>query len=332
MKATTHTYDDAHILQMNIGMWLKHQKWLLRWFKSAWAFFLCSNPKYFRENAEVQSYIDYIRKENPDIVYLTEVCGHEQRDKIMKWLEGMGYYVHSIPWFELWSMHDESHKYLYHITASKKPMTHIGDFKQYTHSGAIRFLKWIWWLGKNIPESSPDTADKVAHILDGAGSHFVIDGLQTGVIHLQTQDTVESLRGLMKSLSEKIGKNWTTILTWDLNARPALSEGLAQEIDPRLIRIKTWRTFPFIFADTPGWLAHLARKLAKKYLFRDPDQVFTDKPYRIPTILNRWPKETWLGTDHSVNHIHIDRDGTPGIQLKPIPHLDAWDKQMPEAA
>ncbi len=317
---------------MNIGMWLDHQTEFLKWMRSWWAFFLCRDPEYFRKNAEVQSYIDYIRKENPDIVYLTEVCGHEQRDQIMQWLEEMGYYIHSIPWFELWSMQEESHKYLYHITASKKPMTHIADFKQYTDGGVIRFLKWVWWLGKDVPKKSVSIQDKVTGILDGAGSHFEVDGLQVGMIHLQTQDTVGSLKGLMKSLSEKIGKNWTTILAGDLNAMPTLSEGVAKEIDPRIVRKETGRTFPFIFTDSPGWLASLVAQLAKKYLFRDPDQVFTDKPYRIPTILNLWPKDTWLGTDHSANHVLIDRDGVPWIQLKPIPHLDAWDEEVLKVA
>ena len=322
---------------MNIGMWLDHQTKFLRWTLSWWAFFLCRDPEYFGKNAEVQSYINYIRKENPDIVYLTEVCGHEQRDQIIQWLEEMGYYVHSIPWFELWSMHAESHKYLYHITASKKPMKHIADFKQYTDSGAIRFLKWVWWLGKDIPDKSWSTSDKVTRILDGAGSHFEIDGLQTGLIHLQTQDTVGSLKKLMKSLGEKIGKNWTTILAGDLNAPPDLTEWIAREVEPRLIRQETWRTFPFIFTGVKGWLAGLMadwanKYLFQKYLFREPDQVFTDGTGNVISIDNRWAQKTWLGTDHAANHIYIDRDWVHWIQLNPIPHLDDEDKETPKAA
>ena len=38
------------------------------------AFFLARNPDFFRKNAEVESYIEYIIKESPDICYLTEVC------------------------------------------------------------------------------------------------------------------------------------------------------------------------------------------------------------------------------------------------------------------
>lgn len=90
-----------HILQANIWMGLDHQKSLKKWIQSMGAFFLARNPDFFRKNAEVESYIEYIIKESPDICYLTEVCWVEQRDMLVSSLERSWYRTHSIEGFEL---------------------------------------------------------------------------------------------------------------------------------------------------------------------------------------------------------------------------------------
>ncbi len=38
-------------------------------------------------------------------------------------------------------MHEDSHKFLYHITASKFPFEQVKHFKQYTNDKAVRVLK-----------------------------------------------------------------------------------------------------------------------------------------------------------------------------------------------
>lgn len=38
-------------------------------------------------------------------------------------------------------MHEDSHKFLYHITASKFPFEQMGHFKQYTNYTGVKVLK-----------------------------------------------------------------------------------------------------------------------------------------------------------------------------------------------
>jgi len=38
-------------------------------------------------------------------------------------------------------MHEDSHKFLYHITASKFPFEQVAHFKQYTDYKAVKVLK-----------------------------------------------------------------------------------------------------------------------------------------------------------------------------------------------
>lgn len=306
--------------QFNAAMFADHNDKKNFWkvMKAWWAFFLCRDPEYFRKNTEVKTYLDYIKNENPDIAYVTEVCGKEQRDALIQWFTDMGYYVHSVPWFELWSMHEDSHKFLYHITASKFPFEQMGHFKQYTNDKAVRVLKqagnipmrvlksvlWLWKPLPFIPPTNPteDVKEKVQGILDGSGSHLRVKvgentHLDLCVLHVQTQTSDQVLEELAESSSKNDPENNNMrILLGDFNAEVAATEGIVKTKDPRLVRLATDETYPKVFADDQGWwLAGMVNRLAKRFCFRHPDQIFTNQPSNVTNIDIRWPKKQDLG-------------------------------------
>lgn len=119
----------VHLLESNIGMGLDHQSSAYDIYRSSMGFFLAKNPEIFRKYAEVQSYCRYIEKQNPDVVFLTEVCGEDQKDEICSFLESRGYGIHCMKAFELHNMDAESHRFLYNIIASKTPIITHSEFQ-----------------------------------------------------------------------------------------------------------------------------------------------------------------------------------------------------------
>jgi hypothetical protein len=119
----------VHLLESNIGMGLDHQSSAYDIYRSSMGFFLAKDPEIFRKYAEVQSYCRYIEKQNPDVVFLTEVCGEDQKDDICDFLESKGYHLQFMRAFELHNMDAESHRFLYNIIAAKTPITTHNEFQ-----------------------------------------------------------------------------------------------------------------------------------------------------------------------------------------------------------
>lgn len=266
------------------------------------AFFLARNPDFFRKNAEVESYIDYIKKENPDVCYLTEVCWIEQRDMLVSGLENCWYKTHTIEWFELWNMQEESHRYLYHIMASKIDFRHNQTEQQYTSNSVIRFLKWKNGLNKEDISIS----EKIAGILDGGWSRYTIWDMEVWLMHAHSIDQTTVFYNLMAGLASS-GNN-RQVLVWDVNMKTEFSEEIARNINPNIQRIETNRTYPYCFTQSKWWI--LTRTINWKMLswcLPFPDQAFVN-PIGVGILNTRslWPEVTWLKTDHAVNHFYLE--------------------------
>lgn len=266
------------------------------------AFFLARNPDFFRKNAEVESYIDYIKKENPDVCYLTEVCWIEQRDMLVSGLENYWYKTHTIEWFELWNMQEESHRYLYHIMASKIDFRHNQTEQQYTSNSVIRFLKWKNGLNKEDISIS----EKIAGILDGGWSRYTIWDMEVWLMHAHSIDQTTVFYNLMAGLASS-GNN-RQVLVWDVNMKTEFSEEIARNINPNIQRIETNRSYPYCFTQSKWWI--LTRTINWKMLswcLPFPDQAFVN-PIGVGILNTRslWPEVTWLKTDHAVNHFYLE--------------------------
>lgn len=293
-------FNTMHIIQANIGMWLDHQRSLWKGFQSMGAYFLSAYPEFFRKNAEVQSYINYIKKENPDVVYLTEVCWVEQRDALLNALEQDWYATHVIEWFELWNMQEDSYKYLYHIMGSKIPFQHRQTIQQYTSNKVIRFLKRNNGIGKE----SPLQATQVNAILDGGGSRYTIWDIEIGLMHAHAMDKIDVFTWLTQWLKQS---RESRVLIGDMNMQIWSSERIMNQLDPDLKRVGTERTYPYYFTQNSGGIFTQAinRQMVSKFLSH-PDQAFVN-PTSIELIGQKTlgPKETWLKTDHAVNHYRL---------------------------
>lgn len=292
-----------HILQANIWMWLDHQKSFGSWLQSMWAFFLARNPDFFRKNAEVESYLKYIDWENPDVVYLTEVCWIEQRDLLISGLNTLWYKTHTIEWFELWNMQVDSHRYLYHIMGSRIDFEHHQTVQQYTSNNVIKFLK----RNTGLWSKNPTTRDYVSSILDWGGSRYSIWGIDVGLIHAHAMDSTHVFRWLMQWLASSGSSS--QVMIWDMNMNTEWSERLANEVHSDMKRIDTNRTYPYYFSNIENpWI--LTRTIQNSMISRFlpyPDQAFIN-PIGTKCIEtnNFWATQTWLKTDHSVNHFHIE--------------------------
>lgn len=293
-------YSNIHLLQANIGMWLDHQTSLQRWLVSMWAFFLARDPEFFRKNAEVKTYIEYIKSESPDILYLSEVCGTEQRDFLCDCLEADGYAIHVEKWFELWSMEAESHRFLYHIMATRSQFQHRMTRFQYRQDRLMRYFRGINWLGKSLPK----TREKVSTILDGSGSHYNIDGIEIGLIHSHADISTISVQELAASL---YATEWEKqILIWDVNMGVSSMENILANKNPWLKRVITGKTYPYYFDEAGQWIfTQTIRNLMKKQMLPMPDQAYVNPWIHIVSKKNLWPQDTGLRTDHSVNHFYI---------------------------
>jgi hypothetical protein len=295
-------YIYMHLMQANIGMWLDHQKSLSHWFQAMGAFFLAKNPDFFRKNAEVSSYADYINKQDPDIVYLTEVCWMEQRDLLVSALEHYRYKTHVIEGFELWNMQEESHKYLYHIMGSRLDFEHLQTESQYTSNRLIRFLKWRHQFWKK----SPNLATKVTGILDGGGSRYSIWGIEIWLMHAHAMDTTTVFQNLAQWFTNS--KNQKQIFAWDMNMQTEISEKMLSGIESNLKRIRTERTYPYYFSQAKqGIFTGIINKHMLSWLLPYPDQVFVNPlGTNISQIKTVGPNITWLKTDHAVNHVYLE--------------------------
>ena len=285
-----------HILQANIGMWLNHQDSLKQWLTSMWAYFLANDPNFFRKHTEVQSYIKYISKNSPDILYLTEVCWSDQMEEISNRLLTMGYRLHVIKWFELWNMDHESHRFLYHIMATKSDFNHKKTIHQFTMNHGIRFMKWKNGLWK----ANPNINTQVNSILDWGGSHYQIDGIEIGFMHAHANDTTAVFSGLLDTL-------WTNksnqILAWDMNMSIARAKFIVDSINPELSLLETSNTYPYYFSSLKKWIIESAiRWIMTKNFLSHPDQFFHTSWIKISESQILWPEVTWLKTDHTINH------------------------------
>lgn len=287
-------------MQANIGMWLNHQDSLKQWLTSMWAYFLASNPDFFRKNAEVQSYIKYISKNNPDIVYLTEVCWIDQMELLSDYLIGMGYNIHVSKWFELWNMDHESHRYLYHIMATKSDFNHKKTIHQFTMNTGIRFMKWKNGLWKNIP----DLNNQVHSILDGSWSHYQIDGIEIGFMHAHANDSTGVFKGLLSSLRDS--NNANQILSWDMNMSVDKAKILTDTINPELQLLETDKTYPYYFQSFKKWIiTSLIDGMMQKHFLSHPDQFYSSSDIQVLENNILWPITTQLKTDHSINHFRF---------------------------
>ena len=293
------TISQVHLMQANIGMWLNHQDSLKQWLTSMWAYFLASNPDFFRKNAEVQSYIKYISKNNPDILYLTEVCWVDQMEEISNKLLSKGYRIHVTKWFELWNMDLESHRYLSHIMATRSDFHHKKTIHQVTMNNGIRFMKWKNGLWKNIPNIN----NQVNAILDWGGSHYQIDGIEIGFMHAHANDTTLVFSELLESIRTD---NSNQILAWDMNMSIDKAKILANTINPGLQLLETNKTYPYYFESSKDWIVESAiRSIMNKQFLSHPDQLFHSSWIKVLENQILWPKLTCLKTDHSVNHFKI---------------------------
>ena len=277
-------------------MGLDHQNSIIQWLESAGSFFLAKNPDFFRKNAEVWSYIDYIVKENPDIIYITELCGVEQRDMLIEWLEKLHYTLHIEKWFELWNMQSESHRYLYHIMWSRYEYTHHETFTQYRNDRVSRYLK-----SRNYFSQSESTIqDKITAILDGSGSHYRIGDIEIGLLHSHGDYSKEVPDKITNSLWKNPSNH--QILIWDVNMSPLSMQKIITDNNVSLERIETKRTYPYVLEKNIWILSRAIQSIAQKVVLPYPDQAYIGPTVRMENVRNLWPKETWLNTDHSINH------------------------------
>lgn len=285
-----------HLLQANIGMWLNHQDSLKNSLKSMWSYFLANDPNFFRKHAEVQSYIKYIQKNNPDILYLTEVCWVEQMEEISSALIAMNYNEHIIKWFELWNMDHESHRFLYHIMATKSDFIHKKTIHQFTMNSGIRFMKWKNWLWK----STPSINSQVNSILDWGWSHYQIDWIEMGFMHAHANDSTDVFSGLLNNLYFE-GRT-SQLLVWDMNMDTNKAKTLVKSTNPDLMLFETIKTYPYYFEAFREWIFESAiRSIMKKKFLSHPDQLYYGSEIQILEHQILWPESTWLKTDHSIN-------------------------------
>ncbi len=263
-----------------------------------WAYFLTSNPDFFRKNSEIQPYVNYIKNEAPDILYLTEICGAEQCDSIRESLERMGYKTHTIKGFELWNMQDASHRYLYHIMGAKWDFTHNSTIQQYTTNPLIRFMKrknslWKWTTTRN---------EQVSAILDGWGSRYTIGDTEIGLLHAHATDTTDVFEWIASGLGQS--KRVIQVLMGDVNMKTSSSDRIVELSNLHLKRVETKKTHPYYFSQSWWWIFTQAiYSLMQKNLLSHPDQIFINSWVQVMSQKTLWPNETGLKSDHAVNHL-----------------------------
>ncbi len=298
----------VELLESNIGMWLNHQWTPLEVARSAGAFFLARNPDFFRKNAEVKSYCDYIESQNSDIVFLTEVCGEEQRDDICNFLESQGYNVHYMRAFELWNMDAESHRYLYNIIAAKGDITVHNEFtskvEQRSASSIYSFARITdrFWENNVLPFTRNiriKTQKFAWGILDGAWAHCEINGTHFWLLHAHPTS-----RSIIENLRDSLPKSEQSIIWWDFNLS---LEDWEKAVGERFSFIKPDKpTFPYYWTQSKGWIfTRTAERIANKVLPRYTDQFHWNELITWAQIMIHWPEETWLWGDHAVSKLRL---------------------------
>ena len=199
-------------------------------------------------------------------------------------------------------MQEESHKYLYHIMASKIDFQHIQIEQQYTSNTIIRFLKWKNRLWKE----DISVSGKITGILDGGWSRYTIWDMEIGLMHAHSIDQTMVFYNLMSGLAAS--ENRRQVLVWDVNMKTQSSEEIARNISTNIERIDTDRTYPYCFSQSKWWI--LTRVINWKMLswcLPFPDQAFVN-PIGIRVLKTKtlWPLETQLKTDHAVNHFYLE--------------------------
>ena len=126
--------------------------------RNAGAFYLTKDPEIFRKHAEVQSYCEYIRRQSSDIVFLTEVCGEDQKNDICNFLESQGYQLQLMRAFELHNMDAESHRFLYNIIAARAPIVTHNEFQSKVENKTAEriysFTRIMDRLGNKLDDAS----------------------------------------------------------------------------------------------------------------------------------------------------------------------------------
>lgn len=295
----------VHLLEANIAMGLDHQWSVPGIITSAGAFFLTKNPEFFRKHAEVQSYCRYIEAQSPDIAFLTEVCWEDQKNDICNFLESKWYHIHFMRAFELYNMDSESHRFLYNIIAARSSILAHNEFQSRIQNDSAEkvysFSRIYNELGK--PERGPYVIQKMKKftggILDGGGAHCEIEGIHYWLLH--THPTSSSI---ITSLRDSLPKEKQGILWWDFNVSQETWKALVGDRFSYISPEK--RTFPY-YGTHGGVFSRAIDTLAKNTskILSHPDQFYSNHSIARTHIQALWPKETGLGSDHAVTHIHI---------------------------
>ncbi|OIP53028.1 hypothetical protein AUK10_03010 [Candidatus Gracilibacteria bacterium CG2_30_37_12] len=295
----------TYLLEANIGMGLDHQNSPWEIARAAGAFFLIRDPEVFRKHSEVQSYCRYIEKQNPDVIFLTEVCGEDQKDDICDFLESKGYHLQFMRAFELHNMNAESHRFLYNIIASKTPIITHNEFQskvQHKISEKIySFSRIKNRLGKTDDATYTELKTKkfVGGILDGAGAHCEIDGIHFGLLHAHGTSS-----SIIENLRDSLPEGTKGILGGDFNVTQEKGKMLAGErfsyIEPNT------RTFPY-YGQNDGIISRTIHRLANnsQAMLSHPDQFYKNSSILGATARVLGPREIGLGSDHAVTHVHI---------------------------